>query len=82
MRGGLTYSLAAGDPRSPCVGLESTRPDLAKLLTVPPGRAPGRGMHKAMGKRGPPMWIRISLSGRRVWKDSYCPEILGYELFL
>ena len=44
----------AGSAR--CVCLESTRPDLAelltKLLTVPHGGAHGTEMHKAMGKRG------------------------------
>lgn len=72
----------AGGPLSPCVCLESTRPDLAKPLATLQGGAPQTAMHKATGKRGAPMWIRVSLGGHRIWKDSYCPEILGYELFL
>lgn len=36
-------------------------------------------MHKATGKNEAPMWIRVRLGGHGVWKDSYRPEILGYE---
>lgn len=49
---GLTYSPAAGGPPSPCTCLQSTRPHLAKPLTIARGRAHGPGMHREQPRGG------------------------------